>query len=118
MYRRSTPAELRAIGVPHRIVGSPWYRSSNTRCVHPEVDDAGYDHERAKRDIAGRYDRALERPQDFRLTGDGDNAARLYGGHERDYTQRPRHLRAGELKAALAEARWKDFIDAQNRKET
>jgi hypothetical protein len=40
MYRRSTPIEWRRYGVPHRIVGSPWYRSSNTACVYPLIQPA------------------------------------------------------------------------------
>lgn len=121
MYRPSTPGEFRAIGVPYRVVGSPWYRSSNTRCVYPNLDDAGYDHEEAKRQVASRYDRALGTPQNFPLTGDGSHAEALTGGiaHERD-PNLIRYLHGRKLRIALAEARWKDAIDARiaTRRET
>jgi hypothetical protein len=106
MYRRSTDREWRRYGVPHRITGSRWYRSSNTACVYPPIRE-DRDWRREVRAAKERYFQSFSAPQAFALTGDGENARKLYyAGHERDT----------ELRLAIIEARYHDWLDERRAK--
>lgn len=111
-YRPSTPSELRRIGVPHRIYGSKWYRSSNVPCVYPSNARRDWrDEVRARR---AAHSREMAAPQVFGLTGDGQHAESvkrtvpMEGGWIKTRTN-------DELKIALVEARYRDWLELRDR---
>jgi hypothetical protein len=106
MYRRSTDRELRRYGVPHRIVGSPWYRSSNTACVYPPIrEDRDWRH--AARLAKDAHFRTFAAPQAFPLTGDGANAEGVTNQVRANLSPMTREA----LATALADARYYDWLD-------
>lgn len=101
-YRASTESELRRYGVPHRIVGSPWYRSSNTACVYPLPPPPHDWRDEVRRRRAAEL-RALAKPSRDPLKGDGENTAKVIAESENSTGE--------QLKVALAEARYYDWLD-------
>jgi hypothetical protein len=98
-YRPATASERRRYGVSHRLTGSKWYKSSHAACVYPKLTNVSWrDEARARK---AQHTRALGAPQRFVLTGDGDHThAVRHASHAND----------DELKIALCEARYRDWL--------
>jgi hypothetical protein len=98
-YRPATVSERRRYGVSHRLTGSKWYKSSHAACVYPKLTSVSWrDEARARK---AQHTRALGAPQRFALTGDGDHTRKVTHAH---------HANDDELKVALCEARYRDWL--------
>jgi hypothetical protein len=81
------------------LSGSKWYKSSHTACVYPKLTSVSWrDEARARK---AQHTRALAAPQRFALTGDGEHTRKVTHAH---------HANDDELKVALCEARYRDWL--------
>jgi hypothetical protein len=117
VLRDATPAERRRIGVAKRFVGSKWYKSSNTVCVYPKakVETLADTYAAIRREQTA----ALARPSNYPLKGDGAATAYITRTASpvgwRNKWSAPQHYRsAAELSVALAEARYRDWLDERD----
>jgi hypothetical protein len=114
MYRPSTPSERHRYGVPHRLTGSRWYQSSNTACVYPStMVTTNWRQESLNRKAA--HLRSFGAPQCFPLTGDGEHVRKAYDAPTGRHLL---NLKSDALGGALAEARYRDWLDERNERRT